>query len=251
VTRGRLILAGLAFSAVLGCQLPTLPDPNDPTNAGVMAPDILRRNLSGAADAFFDRVRRGEISEQEGKRMLAEYATGLLNDVRPEQVSPDRAWEYAEVLMTANRWKEARSMLEIAVKNPPTEDRRVNDNLRLARCQAMLGDVKTAITTACSTFDAKPNDKAPILMAVYLEIAPAGEGKGEDLELGQLIDDAIEQGKQTTVDVNTEAGKNFAFALKFHIRAAYIKAAELYDRAGRADLAERDRSKAQAISRNG
>jgi hypothetical protein len=115
----------------------------------------------------------------------------------------------------------------------------------------MLGDVKAAISTARSTFDAKANDKAPILMAVYLEIAPAGEGKGEDLELGQLIDDAIEQGKQTTVDVNTEAGKNFAFALKFHIRAAYIKAAELYDRAGRADLAERDRSKAQAISRNG
>jgi len=219
---------GLAGAILLaGCQSPTLPDPNDPKNAGVMAPEVLRRNLAGAANAFFDRARHREITDPEARKMLADYATELLKDIRPDAVQPDQAWEYAEVLIAANRFADAEKMLLMALKNAKTEDRRVNDSLRLARCQAVLGDVKAAIATARSTFTAAPRDKAPILLAVLMEIVPAGRGKGSDAELAQLLSDAIDQGKQASVDQASESGKNYLMALPYHITRAQRVITEL------------------------
>jgi len=211
------VLAGLLLA---GCQSPTLPDPNDPKNAGSMAPEVLRRNLAGAADAFFDRARHHEITDEEARKMLSDYATELLKDIRPDEVQPNQAWEYAEVLIAANRFADAEKMLKMALKDVESEDRRVNDSLRLARCQAMLGDITTAIATAKSTFNASPRDKAPILLGVLMEVVPAGRGKGADAQLAELLTEAIEQGKQATVDTTSESGKTYMLALPYHIHRA-------------------------------
>ena len=226
--KGLAPVFGLILGMFLaGCQSPTLPDPNDPKNAGVMAPEVLRRNLAGAADAFFDRARHREITDAEARKMLTDYATELLKDIRPNEVQASQAWEYAEVLIAANRFADAEKMLMVALKNPQTEDRRVNDSLRLARCQAMLGDVNAAIATARTTFTAAPQEKAPILLAILMEVVPAGRGKGADAALADLLSEAIEQGRQVSVDSSTESGKSYFLALSYHIRRAEKVISEL------------------------
>lgn len=233
-TRYFAALGVIAVALVFGgCQSPKLPDPNDPKTVGVIAPDVLRNLLKGAATQFYSRVRTREITDAEAQEFLTEYANDLLKTVQAKDVPADRAWEYAEVLMTAKRWKDARKFLELAVKNPESEDRRVNDNLRLARVQAMLGEVELAAKTARSVFDAKPVDKAPILTAVLLEIVPAGEGKKKDVELALLLEDAIYQSRDAQVDPSTEAGAKYLAARPFHVRNAWEKIQELYERAGK------------------
>ncbi len=216
-----------------GCQSPKLPDPNDPKTVGVIAPDVLRNLLKGAATQFYSRVRTREITDAEAQQYLTEYANDLLKTVQAKDVPADRAWEYAEVLMTAKRWKDAQKFLELAVKNPDSEDRRVNDNLRLARVQATLGDVDAAVKSARSVFNAKPVDKAPILTAVLLEIVPAGEGKKKDAELALLLEEAVYQSRDAQVDPSTEAGAKYLAARPFHVRNAWEKIQELYERAGK------------------
>ena len=227
--KNRLATAiGLTFAVLIaGCQSPTLPDPNDPKNAGVMAPEVLRRNLAGAADAFFGRARHREITDAEARKMLTDYATELLKDIRPDEVQASQAWEYAEVLIAANRFADAEKMLVVALKNPQSEDRRVNDSLRLARCQAMLGDVNAAISTARTTFNAAPQEKAPILLAILMEVVPAGRGKGADSALADLLSDAIDQGRQVSVDRSTESGRSYLLALPYHIGRAERVISEL------------------------
>jgi len=219
----------LAFLVgVGGCQFRTLPDPNDPKTTGVMQPVVLRNNLKGAADQFFGRVKTREITDARARKLLSDYANKLLEEVPIEKIPADEAWEYAEIFITAERWKDARDCLVLAVKKPATEDRRVNDNLRLARVLAKLGEVKEAISTARSVFDAKPTDKAPILTSVLLELVPAAEGKGSDAELAKLLLEAVPQSEQTIVDTSTDAGKLYLSARPFHIRGAFTKAVELY-----------------------
>jgi tetratricopeptide (TPR) repeat protein len=222
----------VAVALLAGCQSPTLPDPNDPKNVGVLAPDVLRNLLKGASTQFFGRAQRGEITDGEAREFLAEYANSLLRTVDSSRVPKDKAWEYAEVLITAKRWTMAKQFLEIALQNPPNEDRRVNDRLRYGRVLCELGEVKSGIAEARKAFDAPPTDKAPILTAVYLEIVPAGEKKKHDRELAKLIEDSVPQSEQTEVDINTAEGMRFIAARPYHIRKALGKAMELYQRAG-------------------
>ena len=239
----RLWLLGLI--AVAGCQSPTIPDPNDPTAVGVVAPDVLRNNLSGASKAYFGRVENGEISDAEARKLLAEHARLILSEVSPDKVSPDKAWEYAEVLIVAERWQQAKRFLTVALENPASEDRRVNDQLRLARVEAMLGDVPKAIELARKTFDAPPSDKGPILMAVLMEIVPAAQGKKHDAELADLLVDAIPQMEQTVVDENSTAGQTFIIARPVHIRNAYATAVQLLAESGQNERAKAMAAKAE------
>jgi len=231
----------LGAAVLAGCQSPTLPDPNDPAAMGVVAPDVLRNNLSGASKSFFGRVESGEISDAEARKLLSDYAKVLLAEVSPDKVSADRAWEYAEVLLVAERWTQAKTFLEVAVKNAKNDDRRVNDTLRLARVEAMLGDIPKAIELARSTFDAPPSDKGPILLATLFEIVPAGRGKKHDPSLAELLVDAIPQMEQTVVDESTESGKTFIIARPVHIRNAYTLAVQLLAESG-------DRKRAQEVA---
>lgn len=234
----RFLAGALAVMlAMAGCQTQTLPDPNDPKAVGMLAPDVLRNLLQGAATQFFSRVKTGEITDEQARDYLAEYANELLQTVQPDQVDPSKAWEYAEVLMAAKRYDETEKFLEIAVKVAKTQNRRVNDRLRLARIRAMKGNVKEAIELTRSVFDAPPQDKAPILTATYLEIVPAAPKKKHNLELAKLLEEAIQQSTETVVDPQTEGGAKFLAARPYHIRNAWKKIFELYDEIGRADLA--------------
>jgi tetratricopeptide (TPR) repeat protein len=234
----RCAFLGIFAAAILaGCQSAQLPDPNDPKTAGVMAPEVVRNNLKGAAEAVFLRVRVREITDEEGHAILREYADELLANVKADQVRPELAWEYAEALMTARRWNEAIPYLEVAAKVAATEDRRVNDTLRLARCFAETDRPQEAIATARKVFDAPPPDKAPILTAVLLEIAPAIQGKGADVDLARLLEDAITQSQETKVDAESQAGAIFLAARPVHIANAQRLILSLYEGAGRRDLA--------------
>jgi len=226
-----------------GCQTTQLADPNDPNNSAVIQPDVLRNNLDGAADSIFSRVKSREITDEEGHRYLTKYANELLRSVKIDRIPPDRAWEYGEVFLAAKRWQEAKKFLEIAVKHAKNEDRRVNDSLRLARAMAQLGEVEPAIPIIRSTFSAPPQEKAPILISVRLEFTPAAQGKGHDVDVAKLLVDAVEQSKQTIVDPNTEAGAIFLGAQPAHIRMAYGQAIDLFESAGRKDLADQTAAK--------
>lgn len=242
------VLAAAAVS-VVGCQSAQLPDPNDPATAGIMQPEVLRNNLKGAADAFYRRVRTGEITDAEAQRLLQDYANKVIQTVPLEKVPADKAWEYGEVFITARRWREARQFLEVAVKNAPNEDRRVNDSLRLARALVNLNDVPGAIKLAESTFSAPPRDKAPILPAILYEIVKEGEGKGQDVALANLLREAVKQHEETIVDPETEPGRMFNAARGHHIRTAYVTAMRLYDRARRSADAQATARELEAYER--
>lgn len=237
-TRGRYGLILAAFLLV-GCKTGTFPDPNDPNSDVLPQPDVLRRQIKGASDALLARVGSGEITDAQYRDMLRDYARSLLKKTDIESVAPAKAWEYADAFRTAQMWKEDEALLRIAVKAAKDSDRGVNDRLRLAEALAHLDRVEEAIDVARETFDAPRESKVPILYAVYLEIAPAAKGKGHDVELARLLEDASRQADLAVVDPNSDSGKAFLFALPHHQRNARKLAAELYLAAGRSQDAER------------
>jgi tetratricopeptide (TPR) repeat protein len=236
--RPYLLLAILALG-LSGCNTGILPDPNDPTDVPVVPAEALQNRLKGANEMLQRRFARGEFTEEQYREFIARAAGEILDSVEVEDIGPDHAWRYAEVYLAAQRWREAKDLLEISVKQAKTEDRRVNDSLRLARALAQLGQVRKAIRVARTVFDTPPNEKAPIMMAVLLEIVPAGRGKGQDAELGKLLQDSIQQAKETVVDESTEPGKAFLAARPHHVNNAWRTTIELFEAAGRRDLAQK------------
>lgn len=226
---------------LVGCKTGTLPDPNDPNNPGMMQADVLRRNVGSAAEKIFDRVNTGEITDTEGHELLRKYANTMLDDVNIPDVEPETAWEYAEVMKTAERWKDAQELLKMAVKADPPDDwdRIVNDRLRLAVVEAKLGEIPQAIADVRETFKAPPEGKVPIIYAVLLEMAPQVLGKGHDKEFADLLVEAADQAGQAKVDANTEPGKLFLMARPTHQRNALLKAEEIYRQAGDTAAVER------------
>lgn len=185
-----------------------------------MQPDVLLRNLKWASDAANQRVANGEINESRARELVAQYAADLTRHVTIEAIDPDRAWEYAEVFRTARIWAKAKPLLELSLQHPKSEDRRVNDSLRLAQVLGNLNEVTEAIASARSVFDAAPADRAPIMPALTLEVVPACHGKGHDEELAMLLEDAIPLYDATIVNLKTEAGAAFRMAKPFHMRRA-------------------------------
>lgn len=231
-----LTLIGLA---AIGCKTGTLPDPNDPADVGNLTPETVRHNLFWANAMLLEREQSGEITPAESREYIARRARELLGALDASKVNPSDVWEYGEIFMTAKEWKGAKTFLEAAVKYAKNEDRRVNDSLRLAQVDARLGDYATAIKLARSTLNVPDTDGAPVLPAVYLEIAPIVRGHGLDAELAQLIADATSVHKRVKVDESTEPGKAFLFARKHHILKALELAVDLAKSAGRSDLAEK------------
>ena len=237
--RSRFFLIACLLFPLSGCHFTTFPDPNDPNAAGLKQPEVLRRQLKGASDALLTREIGGEITDARYHELLSAYAEELLKDTDIEEMEPGKAWEYGEVFRTAGRWKETEALFRIAAKVSPNEDRRVNDRLRLAEALAHLGRVPEAIAQVRETFSAPPGAKAPILYGVLLELVPAGRGKGKDVELARLLEDAIRQSELVEVDRSTAAGRAFYQALPFHQRDARELAARLYLSAGRSADVER------------
>lgn len=243
----KALLASLALATVAGCQTGQLPDPNDPVSmGGVVSIAVLRRNLDYANRMLEHRAEVGEISSEERMLLLQKYAEEMVQKIDVDKIPASQAWEYGDVFKTAGRWDLAKKAYEIAIENPRNEDRRVNDTLRLALCEAQLGNVERAIELTRSVFDTDDRGTAPILPAVLLEIVPAAEGKGYDGELADLLVDAIAQHERTIVDPQSEGGKAFFRAKPIHYRDAYRKAIALYTLADMPEKAEETRRAAQA-----
>src|SRR5690242_12250299 len=92
-----VVLAGAAlwFVNQLG-HFGTPPDPNDARQAGMLTPEVLRRNLKGASDALMKRVEEGEITDSQFKGLIAKAANTLLNQVDVQHIPAKSAWEYGE-----------------------------------------------------------------------------------------------------------------------------------------------------------
>jgi tetratricopeptide (TPR) repeat protein len=225
VNVGVVLIAGAAFVAIRNTSAP--PDPNDPNEVGVLQPTVMRRNLKHASDAANERVGKGQMSASEAKEKVSESAEQILKNLKIDQIPDKDLWEYGEVLWTAKEWETAIPVLEKAVQVATTEDRRINDSLRLAKCYAAVNKVNKALEIARSTLNAKPEDSAPLMLALTKELAPVAKGKGKDKELAQLIEDAIPVYQKTEVDQTTEEGKNFLLARPFHISEAWKLIAEL------------------------
>lgn len=229
----------LALLVLSGCRSGRLPDPNDPRD-GIVEPETLQKQLAAVNVMLLQRVSRREITNGEYKRLMARAAEEIVAEANLDAIDTANAWRYAEVLRAAKRWEEAKRILEIAVKHAQitkNEDRRVNDTLRLAQAKAELGDPAGAITTARTTFGAPVNSTAPILFAVLYEIVPPARGKGKDLELARLLEDAAAIHMKTQVDPKSEAGQAFLATRAHHIREGTRLAATIYNEAGRSDLA--------------
>lgn len=234
-----LVAVACSLLGLGGCQSGTLPDPNEPGDSGLVPAAVLRRNLDYANKLLEHRQSVGEITEEQRNALLQKYAEELLSHVSIKKIPGRSAWEYGDVFKVAQRWPEAKEAYTIAVENAKTENRRVNDSLRLALAMAELGEVDQAIECARTVFDTTDTDAAPILPAVLFEIAPAATGRGRDGALAYLLEDAIAQHERTQVDPTSEAGKAFLIARPHHILRAYKVASRLYRSAGMDEDADR------------
>lgn len=233
------LLAVLMGTLVSGCHSGTFKDPNDPGQAGIMQPDVIDRDLKNASDTINERVAMGYITDAQGQQVLSEYAKSLLGQVKVEETPVSEAWKYAQAFITAKDWNQAIAMLKVALTNPPNEDRWVNDTLRLAHCEAEIGNVDQAILLTKSTFRASPDWKWPILYATYLEIVPAGlrHSKGKDLELARLVELAIHQHELAWGDPKQARFQDWLEYRHFQIRSAWQYIAGIYRTAGETKLA--------------
>lgn len=234
-----LLFAALGALRVRAMNQP--PDPNDPNQVGLVDADVLERNLRVANDFLLGRFVKNEIDDEERGQLLSAYARELTAHIDLSAVQANDAWRYADLYRTAKQWDKAEPMFEKAVEwatRTKNEDRRINDTLRLAQSKAHLGKVKDAIVLARGLFDVEPKNKPPLLLAIRLEIVPAGQGKGYDLELAKLVEDAIPQHMQAVVDPRTGAGHAFLIARPHHVAQAWQLARKLYQSGGRPDLAQ-------------
>jgi len=235
---------------VAGCHTGQLADPNDPAEAGENAVHVMRRELQGASDMLNERAASNEIDQKQYKAIIKEAAADLLNRYHLREIPASEAWEYVEILRTAERWEEAEKYARIAVeeaKRTNNPDRLVNDALRLAQAQAALKKVDDGIATARTVFNAKSTETAPILPATLYEFVPTARGQGNDAELAKLLEDAIACHMRTIVDPNSDAGRDFLMARPAHVRNAWREVIDLYQSAGRADLAQAAAKRAQAM----
>jgi hypothetical protein len=219
----------LAFQ---GCQAPIIPNANIPADSVSIPPTIVRQQLSYASDMLNDRVARREMSDDQARLVLAQAASDLIARIDSSEFKPQDIWEYADFCRTAQKWATAEKALRIAVKSAVSEDRRINDTLRLAQCVAKQHRAREAVEIANTVLNAVPGESAPILPAVLLEIAPAAQGQGADLELAQLLVKAIHKHLATVVDPNTESGFFFIQARPFHIKKAKELAIKLFESTG-------------------
>lgn len=227
----RAWLAVLVALVVGGCASGVPADPNDPQDVGLLPGDRIRANLQSTWRMLEARAARRELTPDQQQKLIVRRAKELLEGVDPQRVPREWAWAYADVYRTAQQWAHAEALLRAAVQSATTEDRRVNDALRLAEALARNGKIDEALPMARSTFSARAEDKAPILPAILLELVPAARGKGRDADLAKLLEDAIAQHRLAIVDPETVEGASFLIARPHHIRRAWVMVVTLY-RAG-------------------
>lgn len=204
------------------------PNPNDISAINPESRvEIANKRLEAAQETLQYKVSSREINDERRNELISEIAEEMLKSIEPQVIPDSDQWMYAALLRVTNRWPEAEKALEVAVSAAKTEDRRINDTLKLAVAQAKNQKTIEAISTASKVLDAKDEDAAPILPSVLYEVVPAAQGKGHDKELMILLEKAIECHKRVKVDPKTDQGKLFIAASRHHIGIAETKVIEL------------------------
>lgn len=247
--RWRSLLVGALALALTGCRIAEFPDPNVSLKGQILPAKVLYRNFEAMHIMLERRLAKGEITKAQKDTYVKNYADATLNGIDITRIPKHDAWGYADVFRQAGRWETSYSLLKIAVDAAPNEDRRVNDLLKLAWAEAKLGKVNDAIKHCRDTFNTPPEFKAPILYGVLYEVIPAAEGKGKDIELGQLLEQAIEQHRQVIVNPESDSGKAFLSARDHHIFKAWDKVMLLYTSNNRNDLAEKALSRSESSAK--
>jgi tetratricopeptide (TPR) repeat protein len=231
-------VAVLALLGAIGCQVPTIPNPNDPDDVGVVSAPVLKRNLVVASTFLYQRVDRGEITDEKAQQLLAATADKMIAHIDLKAIRPESAWEYGDVFRTARRWDLAEAAYTLAVKSAKNDDRRINDTLRLAVCQAHLGKYEEAIKSAQSVLDAPVQESAPILPSILYELVPAARGHGRDTALADVLEQATKKHVATKVDPTSSAGRSFVSAAPHHLARAWGTIVDLYRADGKDDVAQ-------------
>ncbi len=213
------------------------PDPNEPDQDGQIPIDILEGDVRRMYQRVALQKHRKRLNQAEADGIFLEFVRERARGINLALVSSKQAYRFGEILRTARMWPEAKRAFERAVSVAgQNQDRRVNDTLRLAHCEAELGNVRAAVQLTVSTFDAPPGNKPPILLAVLLEIVPAAEKNGGNPAiLAGLLMQSVEQHLRAEVVADSTAGRAFFSARPYHVRNACEKAIELYTKAGRTE----------------
>ena len=230
-----------------GCQFRQIPNPNDPNTVPAdRQPIVVDAYMKQMSDDVIGPAK--DITPEQGRQLMVQGAKDYLKTVHFKNTPPKLVWMVAEAYYTANEWGRARQLFEQALTADTTPDRKVNDTLKLARCQAELGDVDSAIRTARLAFQAPPEWKWPILYAVYLEIVPAAERikPSARIELAHLVEDAIAQHEAATGTISDAVRRAWVVTRRFHIGEAWNLVEKLYNAANRPDLARAAATKAAA-----
>lgn len=215
-----------------------IANPHDPASVPLVDAKVVLDAYNDARERLELRVSQGEITREEAQKLLHDYLHRQAVTIKPALVPDDEAWRYADLFRLSGDWVTAEQLYARAsgyAKAKNDIDRWVNDTLRLAWTQAQLGKVELAIATARTTFEAPAAGKAPLLYAVLYEIVPAGQGKGHDEALADLIVDAAVEHMRVQVNPRTEGGQRFLATRRYHLGRARTAALELYQRAGRQD----------------
>lgn len=217
--------------SVGGCRFGQIPNPaakRPPAND----PKALQERVGRVRESLEARVRQGTMNPGSMKRVLGDYIQGEINKIDLDRIDTRDIWRIADASRQSGDWNTTKALYELAVKYAPDDDRRVNDTIRLAEAVAMQGDAAKGVTLVRSTFDAKPGNKAPILMATLYEFVPAAMGKGQDLQIALLLEDAVDQHLQTVVDPKTEVGRAFLKSRRHHIQKALEVAIQILHQNG-------------------
>ena len=211
-----------------GCEFGQIPDQSEPGPDSLYDGALLQQNVRRVDEVLNDRVMRGQINLAEKQELLNAYISEQVADLVREDIPADQVWRFADVYRQMEDWQTTHELYTIAVTTAESEDRRVNDSLRLAEATAQLGDVQEGMDLVRSTFDVDPEGKAPILMATLYEFAPVAEGRGHDHALAVLLEEAALQHLLTIVDAESEAGRLFMQARRYHLRKAWFAIIRLY-----------------------
>lgn len=231
----RLVVPAALFALlVAGCSFGQYPNPNEPDSSKYDG-KTLQKNVRQVDEMLTARVTKGEIDQSQKTALFHEYIAEQLADVDVGEIPNDQAWRFADVYRQMDDWQVTHDLYVVAVENAPTEDRRVNDTLRLAESEAMLGSVKEGVDLIRSTFNVEPRGKAPILLATLYEFVPAALDNGLDNEVVQLLEEATEQHLLTVVDPESVSGSAFIMSRRHHLREAWRAILRVYRSQGDID----------------
>ncbi|MEX2244580.1 MAG: hypothetical protein WD716_12120 [Fimbriimonadaceae bacterium] len=245
----RALLLALAVGGLAGCRFGKLPDPNKPKLDSKYDGASLQAKVREADNVLNERLAKGEIDIVQKKEILHAFIQKQVEGIELSKVGNEQAWRFADVYRQMEDWQTTHDLYVIAVASAEDEDRRVNDTLRLAEAKARLDKVAEGIELVRSTFDVAPAGKAPILMATLYEFAPSALGKGLDLEVARLVEDAMEQHLETIVDPASDSGRQFLQARVHHLRQSWELVFRVYRESGEDEIVRGAIERADAMMR--